>query len=155
MLSKSAQRIWEFLNQPLFGTKVIPRNARVDASLFSEEEFPVYCPKCKYQLRGLPDSRCPECGEPFERGRLLVLQYVHGPKEPENMWLTMLLQIGLFTGFAISTMALTTLDRDWLTWLSFVFGTLLFVVSLYYFVSMFRKGHNARKRQEIIKQISG
>ena len=25
------------------------------------------CPKCGYDLRGLPEPRCPECGTPFER----------------------------------------------------------------------------------------
>jgi hypothetical protein len=60
----------------MFGTRVIPRDATVDPTLFSEEEYPVYCPKCEYLLRGLPDGKCPECGTAFERGRLLVRQYV-------------------------------------------------------------------------------
>lgn len=77
MLRRLATRIWSMLNVPLFGTKVIPRNAAVDPARFSEQEFPVTCPKCGYLLRGLPDGNCPECGKPFERGRLLVLQYVH------------------------------------------------------------------------------
>jgi len=78
MLVELKRSLWRLLNRPLFGTKVIPPNARVDPSLFSEEDFPVYCPKCDYPLRGLVDPRCPECGEPFDRGRLLVLQYVTG-----------------------------------------------------------------------------
>jgi len=32
----------------------------------------VFCPRCRYNLRGLPDGHCPECGERFERQRLLV-----------------------------------------------------------------------------------
>jgi len=64
------------LNRPLFGTRVIPRDARVNPSLFSEDEFPVYCPDCSYLLRGLPEPVCPECGTPFDRGRLLVEEYV-------------------------------------------------------------------------------
>lgn len=63
---------------PLFGAREIPRDVAVDPAQFSEEEYPVNCPKCGYLLRGLPDGNCPECGKPFERGRLLVLQYVHG-----------------------------------------------------------------------------
>lgn len=55
---------------------IIPPETKVDPSAFSEDEFPVVCPKCEYLLRGLPDGRCPECGRPFERGRLLVEQYV-------------------------------------------------------------------------------
>lgn len=58
---------------------VIPPETRVDPSLFPEEEFPVFCPKCNYLLRGLPDGRCPECGREFERSRLLVDQYVREP----------------------------------------------------------------------------
>lgn len=26
----------------------------------------VYCPRCDYNLHGLPDGDCPECGTPFE-----------------------------------------------------------------------------------------
>jgi hypothetical protein len=28
---------------------------------------PGYCEKCGYNLKGLPESRCPECGTRFER----------------------------------------------------------------------------------------
>src|SRR4051812_27302329 len=27
--------------------------------------YEIACRKCRYLLRGLPESRCPECGEPF------------------------------------------------------------------------------------------
>lgn len=64
------------MSRPLFGTRVIPADARVPPAEFPEDEFPIFCPQCHYLLRGLPDSRCPECGEPFDRGRLLVDQYV-------------------------------------------------------------------------------
>jgi hypothetical protein len=64
------------LNRPLFGTRIIPADAQVDVKRLPEDEFPVYCPKCEYLLRGLPDGRCPECGSPFERGELLLRQYV-------------------------------------------------------------------------------
>ncbi len=56
--------------------RIIPPETRVDPALFPEEEFPVVCPKCSYLLRGLPDNRCPECGREFDRGRLLVEQYL-------------------------------------------------------------------------------
>jgi hypothetical protein len=69
------ERVRQILYRPVFGTQVVPADARVDPTQFPEEEFPVYCPKCEYLLRGLPDGRCPECGEPFERAELLVLEY--------------------------------------------------------------------------------
>ncbi len=55
---------------------MIPPDARVDPDKFPEEHFPLYCSSCDYLLRGLPGDRCPECGQPFDRGRLLVEQYV-------------------------------------------------------------------------------
>ena len=72
-----------FLHRDLLSGRVMPRKvakASVDPNLFPEEQFPLYCPKCGYLLRGLPNDRCPECGTRFERGRLLVEQYVlrHG-----------------------------------------------------------------------------
>jgi len=72
-----------FLHRDLLSGRVMPRKvakASVDPNPFPEEQFPLYCPKCGYLLRGLPDGRCPECGTSFERGRLLVEQYVlrHG-----------------------------------------------------------------------------
>jgi len=74
-----AVRISAALGRPLFGTRVIPRDARVDPALFPDDEFPIFCRACEYDLRGLPDGPCPECGTPFERGRELVLSYVYYP----------------------------------------------------------------------------
>ncbi len=48
----------------------------------------LYCPTCDYNLRGLPEDRCPECGTGFNRaeltrraeggpdGRLIVWNYI-------------------------------------------------------------------------------
>jgi len=71
--------VWKFLNRPMFGTKIIPPHAWVNPGSFSEEEFPLYCVQCDYLLRGLSGTRCPECGHHFDRGRLLVEQYVTEP----------------------------------------------------------------------------
>ncbi len=77
MLSKALECLRRQLTKPLFRTRFIPDDASVDPTLLPEDEFPVHCVKCRYALRGLDDGRCPECGTPFERGRLLVRQYVH------------------------------------------------------------------------------
>lgn len=94
------RRIAEMLRRPLFGTRVIPREARVDPALFPEEEFPIYCGRCGYNLRGLPDGPCPECGTPFDRGRDLVLSYVRFPlgkwwKTSSGRWLIRFLIVGM------------------------------------------------------------
>lgn len=54
----------------------LPPDASVDPGKFSEVEFPIFCPNCNYRLQGLSENRCPECGREFDRGRLLVQQYV-------------------------------------------------------------------------------
>lgn len=34
----------------------------------------LYCPKCGYNLHGLTENRCPECGEGFDREQLMEVQ---------------------------------------------------------------------------------
>ncbi len=63
---------------PLFGTRVIPADARLRLEALPEEEFPIVCDRCGYLLRGLPEDRCPECGTAFDRHRLLLRSYVYG-----------------------------------------------------------------------------
>jgi len=76
---KPIQFIWKILNKPLFGTIVIPKDTSIDPTSFTEEDYPVYCTKCLYLLHGLEDGPCPECGTKFERGKLLVTQYLLYP----------------------------------------------------------------------------
>ena len=95
-----AARISAALGRPLFGTRVIPRDARVDPALFADAEFPIYCRACEYNLRGLPDGPCPECGTPFERGRELVASYVTNPlgrwwRTPHGRWLIRFTVLGM------------------------------------------------------------
>ena len=73
------RRIRNLLDHPMFGTVTIPPGACVDPSRFPEDAFPIHCPECGYALQHLPEPRCPECGQPFDRGRLLVLQYAERP----------------------------------------------------------------------------
>jgi len=77
MAGKRFKAVCTFLTRPLFGTRVIPRDARLDLETLAEADFPIYCEKCGYLLRGLPEERCPECGSVFDRRKLLLKQYVH------------------------------------------------------------------------------
>lgn len=102
-------KVKRFLRRPVFGTRVIPRDARVDPTKFAEDEFPTWCMKCGYFLRGLPDNICPECGTAFDRGHLLVQEYVFQrgalPLKQTPRWrlskLLMITAIGLLALFAI------------------------------------------------------
>jgi hypothetical protein len=38
----------------------------------------LHCLNCGYNLTGLSEQRCPECGEPFDPARILYLQRVYG-----------------------------------------------------------------------------
>ncbi len=76
MFRKATAVVRSFLRRPLFGIRVIPRDACVDPTLFPEQDYPVQCSKCDYLLRGLADGKCPECGTAFKRGQLLVRDYV-------------------------------------------------------------------------------
>ena len=80
---------------------LIPPEARADASQLPEDVFPVYCPRCRYDLRTLPDGPCPECGRPFDRGRLLVEQYVIGAVDPECRPVHNRAIIAFILGFAL------------------------------------------------------
>lgn len=79
-LKTVGQKVLDLLNKPLFGTKVIPRNAVVNPDLFAEDEFPIWCERCGYSLKQLSEGRCPECGLEFTRGRTLVIEYLTGPR---------------------------------------------------------------------------
>jgi hypothetical protein len=37
----------------------------------SEPSFIPLCPRCNYDLRGIPDGVCPECGKPFARRQII------------------------------------------------------------------------------------
>lgn len=41
------------------------------------------CPRCAYSLRGLPEPRCPECGERFTESEFADLKKTH-PAESES-----------------------------------------------------------------------
>jgi hypothetical protein len=72
------------LFRPILGTRVIPPGASVPPEAFPEDEYPIFCSRCDYQLRGLTGSCCPECGTGFDRGRLLVDQYAR--ERAHRLW---------------------------------------------------------------------
>lgn len=43
----------------------------------------LYCPKCRYNLTGLVEHRCPECGTQFDPEHLRAMQ-----ANPQHLWRT-------------------------------------------------------------------
>jgi hypothetical protein len=94
------RRLGRVLRYPILKSTPIPPNARVDPTSFPEDEFPVRCLKCGYSLNGLgTEGRCPECGEAFERGRLLVEAYVEGRRPRNDRFLRILAWMCWFLAF--------------------------------------------------------
>lgn len=57
----------------------VARLLRENPEALPESEFPLHCPSCSYDLTGLVNARCPECGTSFDRASLLTDQYgLHG-----------------------------------------------------------------------------
>ena len=49
-----------------------------------QEDIP--CPECKYDLRGLTEPRCPECGRRFEWSDVPAMRPPPTPKTPRYLW---------------------------------------------------------------------
>ena len=47
----------------------------------------MYCAGCEYDLRGLPESRCPECGRTFDPRDSRT--FLHSPKLPKPLGLAL------------------------------------------------------------------
>jgi hypothetical protein len=65
-------------------------------------DFDILCPHCDYNLRGLTESRCPECGTHFDRERLLKWETEWGvgllfSRSPGAYFHNSLLHAALFT----------------------------------------------------------
>jgi hypothetical protein len=169
------------LQTPLFGTTVVHPSARVDGSQFPEDEFPVRCPKCAYELRGLPEPRCPECGEPFDRGRLLVVQYATRPTnrpitsrdQKMLLWLAVFALITMVVSYVLPPVILGTASTttrpgvpanrnlasavDRLAWLSTITSAvqitafLALIATVLWIVYKFRR--DAARRQRVVQAI--
>lgn len=65
------------------------------------------CKRCGYDLQGLPENRCPECGaafDPAERERILARIHSPPPK-PKRRWVAVLIVINLALAVAAGIVA--------------------------------------------------
>lgn len=148
--------------------EIIPPDARVDPAHFPENEYPLFCPTCDYMLRGLPTERCPECGHTFDRGRLLVEQYVL--EQGKRLWKQTgkYAQALLVMGFLLSVVplvlarvasalvkptAMTTQTMDWVMKLVpavmaiIALGTILLFVAVFLYLHLATVG---RKKYTLV-----
>ncbi len=86
---------------------------RIDPAEFPEDVLPVWCMQCGYELRALPEPRCPECGTPFDRGELLVEQYAR-MRRPQNNWFYWAFRMSLWAGIAAQFIAIGSWSLIWL-----------------------------------------
>ncbi|MGB1126372.1 MAG: hypothetical protein ACPG4Q_14305 [Phycisphaeraceae bacterium] len=82
----------------------------------------VYCPVCDYNLHGLDDGNCPECGTPFEREKLKLSRV--GRKEtfkdvvgtllgwPFMVWLAVVPAVGMVLLPIVMLLIVTTGSRN-------------------------------------------
>lgn len=53
------------------------------------------CRQCGYDLQGLPESRCPECGTPFDPGERaqIIARAAKPPPRPRHRWIAVIVVI--------------------------------------------------------------
>ncbi len=84
----------------------------------------LHCPKCCYDLTGLSENRCPECGEAFDPGALMREQSIRRPR-----WWAVLIAV-LICAYAPFVFWIPFQHQDVWLWLwpimpGFYFGFLL------------------------------
>lgn len=106
----------------------------------------IYCPRCDYNLHGLPDGDCPECGEPFDSEKLKRSRL----SRKESIWEVVVTLVGWpvvvwlalipAMGFVLLSMVSVIVLVSEVKWLGVVLYTLvsvfIFWVVLYYTVTI-------------------
>ncbi len=86
----------------------------------SPENAEYHCPKCDYNVRGLKEWRCPECGNPFSAGDLTTYKARRWP--PHSVFRVFILAtIPWFIAYCWVDAIHDTLDRIKPSWATFPF----------------------------------
>ncbi len=106
----------------------------------------VYCPCCDYNLHGLPDGECPECGTPFDIEQLKIsrVAYKGSLKDvvgtligwPVMVWFALIPAAGMVL-LPLVMLFVVIMDSDLLTMVcAFGLAAVLIGVVLYYTVRL-------------------
>lgn len=99
------------------------------------EELVPYCPKCGYNLTGLKDYRCPECGTPFDPV-LLMKRQLYGPVQRWGRMAFDLFVLPVLASIGTLFVALTSVG---------VLGAMSFpILGVFYIVFLIQNGQRIR-----------
>jgi hypothetical protein len=107
-----------------------------------------HCPNCDYDVRGLTESRCPECGEVFTKQQVEAYGELQWP--PQKFYRTLILAtIPWFLAYAFVAEIRGTIDRVDLTWLTMPFV----VIQIHFALVMIADGSLHAKSSRGIKRF--